>query len=235
MKSTLMIFPWIFLLACSLPAPSAGAAQQARPFLQVDFGARTSPVQDGFVAARASVAQVEGPLVYEFEGYPETIATGTITLTLAAGRNSLASTGRLCARDRGPIPPEGKFNQGDLYRDFISGPSTITLGISGLKPGSLHEVRFYTFDKNRDQTMEIVNHSDGARGPKASVAWKKDQPFTETTANDIHTATLQAKAPSSGTLVFRVTSIGGGNAVINAIALSAVGRRGGRGGGGGGG
>ncbi len=212
MKFTSTICLWIFPLACSL---------SAQPFLQVDFGVRTSPVQSGFVVAKASAAQVEGPLVYEFEGYPETIATGTITLTLAGGKN-LASTSRLCARDRGPIPPVGKFNQGDLYRDFISGTSTITLGISGLKPGTFHEVRFYAFDKNRDQTMEIVNHSDGARGPKASISWKKDQPFTETTGNDIHTATLQAKVPPSGELVFRVTSVGGGNAVINAIALSAT-------------
>jgi hypothetical protein len=206
------------LLALSL---SAATPSSPASFLQVDFGTKVSPVQAGFVAAKASVGHQEGPFTYEFEGYKTDVtASGSITITVAGG-SSLASTEKLCARDREETLPKGEAGVGDLYRDFLTGPSSLTVGISGLKPAAAYTVTFYCFDKNRPLPMEIADYSKGLRGASILVIPDGRQVIAGAVVGGEKNAALQAKASASGQLVFRITSIEGGSAAINALAISA--------------
>lgn len=207
------------LFVCALSLSAAGSSSPAS-FLQVDFGTNGSPVQAGFVAAKASVGHKEGPFTYEFDGYKTDVtASGSITVTVAGG-SSVGSTEKLCARDREEALPKGELTMGDLYRDFLTGPSSLTIAISGLKPAAVHTVTFYCFDKNRPLSMEIADYSKGVRGASILVVPDGRQVIAGAVVGGEKNATLQAKATASGQLVFRITSMEGGSAVINALTLS---------------
>jgi hypothetical protein len=206
------------LLALSLSAaePSSPAS-----FFQVDFGTKASPVQAGFVAAKAGVGHQEGPFTYEFSGYKTDVtASGSITVTVAGGSN-LASTEKLCARDREETLPKGEIGVGDLYRDFLTGPSSLTVGLSGLKPAAVYTVTFYCFDKNRPLSMEVADYSKGQRGAVVLIIPDGRQVVNGAVVGGEKNATLQAKVSDSGQLVFRITSLEGGSAAINALSIAA--------------
>lgn len=193
---------------------------EADPFLKVDFGLKVSPVQEGWVAAKTEAGKVTGPLIYEFDGYrSDATIAGKIILTVAGG-DRLTSGQYLCARDRGRVQAEGDdFPLMDLYRDFITGPSSITIGISGLKPGATQTLRVYSYDQDREQSVEVKNVSDsghlsGGEGSLKFIAVAK------TSAETAHIAALRMVIPSSGQIIFRVKTLTGGSAVINGLSLS---------------
>lgn len=196
----------------------ANTPAEPAPLLRLDFGTKSSPVQSGFVAAKAGVGSENGPLVYDFDGYDKkNTADGLITVTIAGN-----TPGTLCARDRGDMPFATRSKEDDLYRDFIAGPSSMTVGISGLKPGGLYEVTFYAFDKVRAQTMEIENITDRVRGSEADISYGKKTSAADADAGALR-ATLRARVPASGTITFRVTSVEGySSAILNAIVLTSV-------------
>jgi hypothetical protein len=200
---------------------SAADPSPSTPFLQVDFGTKTSPVQAGFLAAKASVGHQEGPFTYEFSGYKTDVtASGSITVTIAGG-SKLASTEKLCARDRQEALPKGAAGVGDLYRDFLTGPSSLTVGISGLKPETTCIVTVYCFDKNRPLSMEVADYSNGSRGAVVLIIPAGKQIVNGAVVGGEKSAPVQAKVSDSGQLVFRITSLEGGSAAINALSISA--------------
>jgi hypothetical protein len=217
MQFTPQICLGLFMCVLSL---SAAEPSSPAPFLQVDFGTKSSPVQSKFVAAKAGVGQVKGPLVYEFEGYDKkTAAAGLIAVTVAGG-GTIDSIDSLCAREREDAPFSTRSRQDDVYRDFIAGPSIMTVGISGLNPNRVYEVAFYAFDKVRAQTMKIEDFTSGVRGKaEAAISYSEKTSAADADAGAL-CVTLRTKVPASGSITFRITSVGGGSAVINGLELS---------------
>lgn len=216
------VIPCICSLILITTTALAAPLPTAQGTINFDFGPKNNPVQTGFTAVTASVAHVEGPFVYEFKGNPSSATSGDVTLTLSEGK-TLDSHEKMCARDRGEVAGGKDFKLGDLYRDFITGPSTISIGVEGLFVGATYKVTVYCFDMQNSQTMQFSDYSTGKVGDRVRIEYNKNQPVGSL-EEAVKIGTIRVTVPTSGRLLLTVQALTGGSAVINGLTFSVAGQ-----------
>lgn len=206
-----------------------GTQLHAQSLLRVDFGKSTppaSPVQTGFESFALSVNTEVGPIVqtYDRMDTPGT-GQGRISVTLAAGR-SLTDTGNMLARDRELSASRKTFEYAALYRDLVIAHNRqhMSIGIAGLAPDTVYDVRIFSSDTAEGGTT-LISNATGAGSESGTITWEANYHVFGTDVA-VFSTTLRIRTDREGGIVLLNNRVKSDNvnrqAIINGLEILAV-------------
>ena len=144
------------------PVPRAGS------ILNVDFGTTDLGMgEQGFNTFKVLSSGSAGPLTKNFGAYTVTVANGATVNSIG----QLISTATLLSRDRlAPLSDSGSFTYNNLYRDMITGATTLVTQISGLSPNTPYTIVFHAYDNNNPGNVTFTNITGATPGSPAGAA-----------------------------------------------------------------
>ncbi|TLD69300.1 hypothetical protein FEM03_18175 [Phragmitibacter flavus] len=209
------------LLIAAIALLTTFSATQAATLLNVDFDHNTpeSITQSGFQTFRNSLS-----VNYSA---PAEVASGSITVTLAAGSGSRLRTG--------PLTNSGSFTYADLYRDLyvgfqnVSSPdsSRTVLTLSGLNPNTQYFVKLYSFTYDFDSGALYSWYDTTSGTPALLGTTPANRASSPPTSNDEFAVYNSFTTNASGTATFGFTSlnasgVGVGSGALNGLVLYSV-------------
>ena len=136
-------------------------AANAAAFLSVDFESANGP----FPAEGDTETGFEPFTQHNAAGRTYTTSEGNIFVNVA-GEQPAGDDGYF---DRGPIPDNGAFTFGDLYRDFAfnNNEKQMTFSFSGLQPGTAYSLTWFSYDNGGSHSVTFTgtSGSSGSAGP----------------------------------------------------------------------
>ena len=166
----------------------------AVPFLSVDFENSQSVTETGFQPFNQ----------HDAAGRTYSTSEGNIFVNVA-GEQPAGEDGYF---DRGPIPDNGPFTYGDLYRDFAfnNNEKQMVFTMSGLSANTAYSVTWFSYDTGGSHSVTFagINGSGGTAGP---LNFTGGVVPTENYDPD-NSITALFTTNSSGALTVRATDIG---------------------------
>jgi hypothetical protein len=210
-----------------------GPLLQGQTVLSVDFGSSDpfqkteSPVQSGFEEFLISNVATSGPLFQTYGGLNKTwTSNGSVTITIASG-TTLEGTGNILSRDRDATAADSAaFTYSSLYRDIMitSSSANMRIGISGLNPDAIYDVRVFAYDNNAGASMTFAN-ATGTGSESGTITWTATYAFdgANTNENTIYSTVLRIQANGNGEILLSgLRSNSWEEAIINGLEIIAI-------------